>query len=57
MDPQDRFSRDFTMGLYPMLLDETCWLLAVDLDKASWQEDARAFWETCKLGDIPVACE
>jgi hypothetical protein len=28
MDPQDRSRRDFTMGLYPMLLDETCWFLA-----------------------------
>ncbi len=57
MDPQDRSRRDFTMGIYPMLLDETCWFLAVDLDKASWQEDARAFWETCNLNDVPVALE
>jgi superfamily II DNA or RNA helicase len=57
IDPQDRSRRDFTMGVYPMLLDETCWFLAVDLDKASWQEDARAFWETCKLNDVPVALE
>jgi superfamily II DNA or RNA helicase len=57
MDSQDRSRRDFTMGLYPMLLDETCWFLAVDLDKASWQEDAKAFWETCNLNDVPVALE
>ena len=57
VDPQDRSRRDFTMGLYPMLLDETCWFLAVDLDKASWQEDAKAFWETCNLNDVPVALE
>jgi superfamily II DNA or RNA helicase len=57
VDPQDRSRRDFTMGLYPMLLDETCWFLTVDLDKASWQEDARAFWETCQVSGIPVALE
>jgi hypothetical protein len=57
MDPQDRSRRDFTMGVYPMLLDETCWFLAVDLDKASWQEDARAFWETCQVSGVPVALE
>jgi len=57
IDPQDRSARDFTMGVYPMLLDETCWFLAVDLDKASWQEDAKAFWETCKLCDVPAALE
>jgi len=42
-DPQDKSVRDFTIGVYPMLPDETCWFLAVDFDKASWQEDVRAF--------------
>jgi hypothetical protein len=35
------------MGLYPLLEDETCWLLAVDFDKGPWAEDAMAFAETC----------
>jgi superfamily II DNA or RNA helicase len=56
-DRQDRSRRDFTMGVYPMLLDETCWFLAVDLDKAAWQEDAKAFWETCRVSGVPVALE
>ncbi len=56
-DPQDRPGRDFTIGVYPMLSDETCWFLAVDFDKASWQEDARAFLETCSLLNIPAALE
>ena len=30
-------------GLYPLLQDETCWLLAVDFDKKTWQQDATAF--------------
>ena len=29
---RDDLGREFTMGLYPMLSDETCYLLAVDLD-------------------------
>lgn len=57
VDPQDRSGRDFTIGVYPMLPDETCWFLAVDFDKASWQEDAQAFLETCSLLDIPAALE
>ena len=57
IDPQDRSGRDFTRGVYPMLLDETCWFLAVDLDKATWQEDAGAFLETCRLFDVPAALE
>jgi hypothetical protein len=29
------------MGVYPLLEDETCWFLAVDFDKRSWQETSR----------------
>jgi len=29
---KDDRGRDFVLGLYPMLLDETCFLLAIDLD-------------------------
>lgn len=36
-----------TIGIYPLLPDETCWLLAADFDKKTWQEDAMAFVETC----------
>jgi len=56
-DPQDTTRRDFTVGVYPMLPDETCWFLAVDFDKASWREDAQAFLETCMLFDVPAALE
>jgi hypothetical protein len=37
-----------TVGIYPLLLDETCWLLAADFDKATWQEDSLAFVATSK---------
>ncbi len=57
IDPRERPGHDFTIGLYPMLLDETCWFLAVDLDNASWQEDARGFLETCRHFDVPAALE
>jgi hypothetical protein len=30
---QDSGGREFVMGLYPMLLDETCFLLAADSDR------------------------
>ena len=51
---QDDAGRDFVMGLYPMLLDETCFLLAADFDKDSWQEDAGAFLETCGQMQLPA---
>ncbi len=37
----DGEGKAFVMGIYPMLQDETCFLLAVDFDKAGWREDAR----------------
>ena len=56
-DPQERSRRDFTIGVYPMLPDETCWFLAADFDKTSWQEDACAFLETCTMFNVPAALE
>lgn len=37
-----------TIGIYPLLEDNTCYFLAVDFDKKQWQDDVRAFIETCK---------
>jgi len=46
-----------TVGLYPMLADETCWLLVLDFDKAGWKEDAGAFLETCDCLSVPAFLE
>ncbi|MCY3017477.1 MAG: hypothetical protein NTW87_00395 [Planctomycetota bacterium] len=54
---RDGGGRDFVMGVYPMLLDETCFLFAADFDKAHWREDAGAFLETCRSMDVPAALE
>lgn len=54
---QDNDGKEFVMGLYPMLQDETTFLLAVDFDKEGWREDARAFSETCRNLSIPAALE
>lgn len=37
-----------TVGIYPLLQDETCWFLAVDFDKKAWTDDSRAFLNTCQ---------
>lgn len=37
-----------TVGIYPLLEDNTCYFLAVDFDKKQWQDDVCAFIETCK---------
>jgi superfamily II DNA or RNA helicase len=53
----DHLKGKHTMGCYPLLPDETCWFIAVDFDKGSWQEDASAFMGTCKEMGIPAALE
>lgn len=54
---QDSAGREFVAGVYPMLADETCFFLAADFDKESWQDDAKAFLDTCRSMDVPAALE
>lgn len=54
---RDDTGRDFVMGVYPLLRDETCFFLAIDLDKQNWREDARAVMDTCRRLGLPAALE
>jgi superfamily II DNA or RNA helicase len=56
-DPQEYAAKDFTIGVYPLLTDETCWFLAVDFDKSTWAEDAKTFLETCASYQVPAVLE
>ena len=49
--------RDFTIGVYPMLADETCWFLAIDFDKKTWHRDVAVFLATCRALGLPAALE
>ena len=46
-----------TIGVYPLLPDETCWFLAVDFDQESWKLDAVSFVESCREMNVPSALE
>ena len=46
-----------TVGVYPLLSDETCWFLAADFDKKTWEYDAQAFLETCRQLSVPAVLE
>ncbi len=46
-----------SIGIYPMLLDETCYFLAIDFDGDGWIDNIRAFRETCLTCNVPVAVE
>ena len=53
----DHLTGKITAGVYPLLADETCWFLAADFDKATWQDDVRAFLQTCSDWHVPAALE
>ncbi len=46
-----------TIGVYPLLPDETCRFLVLDFDKQGWKEDAGAFLKTCGEQTVPAALE
>lgn len=47
----------FVMGIYPLLVDETCWFLALDFDKDQWELDVRAYLGTCRQEGIHAGIE
>lgn len=53
----DERGGEFIAGVYPMLLDETCFFLAIDLDKSGWQDDAAAVLETCRRLAVSAVLE
>ena len=54
---EDHLRGKHTIGVYPLLEDDTCCFLAVDFDKGTWQEDVAAFLDTCRSLGIPVFVE
>ncbi|HEX7406064.1 MAG TPA: DEAD/DEAH box helicase family protein [Candidatus Binatia bacterium] len=53
----DHLQGRHVVGVYPLLEDEMCWLLAVDFDKREWVDDTAAFVDTCRNIGIPAAVE
>ena len=53
----DHLKGRHVIGVYPLLQDETCWLLAVDFDGDSWQEDVSAFTDACRHLDVAAYVE
>ncbi len=53
----DHLAGEHTVGIYPLLEDDSCHFLAVDFDEAEWREDARAFVQSCDELGVPVALE
>jgi len=53
----DHLSGKQVIGLYPLLTDNTCYLLAADFDKNDWQKSIVALAKACVGFDIPYAME
>lgn len=45
------------LGIYPLLLDETCRFLAIDFDEENWRGDVHMVAKTCRNNDIPCSIE
>lgn len=53
----DPKGNDFVMGIYPMLLDESCYFLVADFDKTTWEQDAVAYLQTCHRKNLPAVLD
>lgn len=45
------------VGIYPLLPDDSCRLLAIDLDRSSWRADVQAIGKTCRSLGLHPAIE
>ena len=53
----DHLAGEHTVGVYPLLTDDTTHFLAVDFDEAEWRVDAQAFVQSCNELGVQVALE
>lgn len=53
----EHLSGQRTVGLYPLLQDESTWLLAMDFDKSDWQTAVNALRSVCGEWAIPCSVE
>ncbi len=53
----DHLKGEHTIGVYPLLEDDTCYFLAADFDEVEWRDDANAFMQSCEELGVPAALE
>jgi hypothetical protein len=53
----DHLAGEHTVGVYPLLEDDTCYFLAVDFDEAEWRDDARPSCSPATELGVPAALE
>lgn len=53
----DHLAGHHTIGVYPLLPDNTCYFVAADFDGEDWREDVKAFAQSCRDLGVPAALE
>ena len=53
----DHLAGRHTVGVYPLLADDSCHFLAVDFDDADWRSDAQAFVHSCRELGVPASSD
>jgi superfamily II DNA or RNA helicase len=54
---EDHLRGRHTIGVYPLLTDDTCWFLAADFDDDGWQDDVVVFVETSRTFGLAPSVE
>ena len=54
---QDHLNGRRTIGIYPLLRDDTCWFLAADFDKEHWQDNITSYLTACDKLGVPAVLE
>lgn len=57
IDDHLRGRNNLIVGIFPMLMNETCYFLAIDFDDVGWQKDIKTLREICVTYDIPISVE
>ena len=54
---RDVKGRDFTLGCYPLLADDSVKFAAIDLDKSTWRSDSASICDILRELGLPIARE
>ena len=57
IDSHLRGRNNIVVGIYPLLINETCYFLAIDFDDEGWQKDITTLREVCFQFGIPITVE
>ncbi len=57
IDIKNHLSGKQTIGIYPLLMDNSCYFLAMDFDKEKWKMDITAVKNICREKKIPLSIE